>query len=47
MSIHFDKSIWLKPTIVSLETNLTFVDDCTNGKVVAPSADARCTTASS
>lgn len=40
-----DKSIWLKPTIISLDTNLTLVDDCT-AKGVSGS-DARCTTATS
>jgi hypothetical protein len=41
-----DKSIWLKPTIISLDTNQTLVDDCT-AKFTAPGSDARCTSATS
>jgi hypothetical protein len=40
-----DKSIWLKPTLITLDTNLTLTDDCT-AKGVSGS-DARCTTATS
>ena len=45
MSSLNDKSIWLKPTIISLDTTLTLADDCT-AKGVSGS-DARCTTATS
>ena len=41
-----DKSVWLKPTLISLDTNLTLTDDCT-AKFTAPSSDARCSTAAS
>ena len=40
-----DKTIWLKPTLISLDTNLTLADDCT-AKGVSGS-DARCSTATS
>ena len=41
-----DKNIWLKPTIISLDTNLTLADDCT-AKFATPGSDARCSTATS
>lgn len=40
-----DKSVWFKPVLISLDTNLTLADDCT-AKGVSGS-DARCTTATS
>lgn len=40
-----DKSIWLKPEIISLDTNLTLTDDCTDK--FSSGSDARCTSATS
>jgi|LakMenE18May11ns_1017448.scaffolds.fasta_scaffold7377365_1 hypothetical protein len=45
MITNTDKSIWSKPTLISLDSSLTFADDCT-AKGVSGS-DARCTTATS
>jgi hypothetical protein len=45
MSSLNDKPIWLKPTIISLDTILTLAVDCT-AKGVSGS-DARCPTATS
>lgn len=41
-----DKSVWLKPTLVELDTNQTLTDDCTD-KFTTPGSDARCTSATS
>ena len=46
MTFPNDKSIWLKPTVISLDTNQTLDGDCT-AKFTAPGSDARCTNSTS